>query len=234
MNQFVPQLMLGNPLCNSTGPPLYKPIWHKFDTWVFGAQYFFEIFNKTANKTQAHAATGELFPTREGEVIYTSFDLDKSTWSWTLTMGVRGDATRVSTLIVPAPFMGLIKEETSSWSEPVYAKAVSNACWELYGIAGAENVSVCASQLLLAPTNIHTTRPPVPARSPCRAPYPKQYPRSNMTIVMQADLAHEDEAFDWSTRWRFNNMTCEGHPSQRLRESHTSFSQSVQWDLFRS
>ena len=157
MNQFVPQLMLGNPLCNSTGPPLYKPIWHKFDTWVFGAQYFFEIFNKTANKTQAHAATGELFPTREGEVIYTSFDLDKSTWSWSLTMGVRGDATRVSTLVVPAPFMGLIKEETSSWSEPVYAKAVSNACWELYGIASAENVSVCASQLLLAPTNIHNT-----------------------------------------------------------------------------
>merc|ERR1719476_253441 len=45
MNQFVPQLMLGEPLCGSTGPPLYKPKWEHHTTWIFGSQYFFEIFN---------------------------------------------------------------------------------------------------------------------------------------------------------------------------------------------
>ena len=38
MNQFVPQLMLGNPLDGSSGPPLYKPKWHAHKTWCFGAQ----------------------------------------------------------------------------------------------------------------------------------------------------------------------------------------------------
>jgi len=71
MNQFVPQLMLGNPLCNSSGPPDYKPKWHEESTWTFGAQYFFEIFNETANATQGHAATGEMFGTKEGETIFT-------------------------------------------------------------------------------------------------------------------------------------------------------------------
>ena len=66
MNQFVPQLMLGNPLCDSTGPPLYKPIWHEHTTWVIGSQYFFELFNHTANKTEGHAATGELFDVKAG------------------------------------------------------------------------------------------------------------------------------------------------------------------------
>jgi hypothetical protein len=72
--------MLGNPLCDSTGPPFYKPLYHQHDRWVFGSQvlwllcllafvligfaligwqYFGEIFNETSNKTQAFAATGE-------------------------------------------------------------------------------------------------------------------------------------------------------------------------------
>ena len=57
-------------------------------TWVFGSQYFFELFNQTANATQAHAATGETFPTVEGEILYTRFDLSAD-WIWTLTMGVK-------------------------------------------------------------------------------------------------------------------------------------------------
>jgi hypothetical protein len=85
MNQFVPQLMLGNPLCNSTGAPDFKPIWHEESSWVFGAQYFFELFNETANATQGHAATGETFPVKEGEVIFTRYTLSKA-WVWTLEM----------------------------------------------------------------------------------------------------------------------------------------------------
>jgi hypothetical protein len=85
MNQFVPQLMLGNPLCNSTGAPDFKPIWHEESSWVFGAQYFFELFNETANATQGHAATGETFPVKEGEIIFTRYTLSKA-WVWTLEM----------------------------------------------------------------------------------------------------------------------------------------------------
>ena len=61
MNQFVPQLMLGHPLDGTTGPPHYNPLWHERSTWCFGAQYFFEIFNASANSTSAHAATGETY-----------------------------------------------------------------------------------------------------------------------------------------------------------------------------
>lgn len=139
MNQFVPQLMLGNPLCNSSGPPDYRPKWHEESTWVFGAQYFFEIFNETANATQGHAATGEMFGTKEGEVIFTRYTLSTD-WVWTLEMGVKGDPSRLSTVIAHKPFMGLLPEsQTKSWSEPVYAEAWGNACWELYGIGEAAN-----------------------------------------------------------------------------------------------
>jgi len=139
MNQFVPQLMLGNPLCGSSGPPLYLPKWAEHKTWVFGAQYFFEIFNKSANKTQGHAATGTTYPCKEGETIYTTFSLSED-WVWTLTMGVKGDESRVSKVVAAKPFMGLLPaEQTNSWSEPVYASAWANTCWELYGIQEAGN-----------------------------------------------------------------------------------------------
>ena len=35
--------------------------------------------------------------------------------------------------------MGLLPpSQTKSWSEPVYAKAWSNSCWELYGVQAAD------------------------------------------------------------------------------------------------
>ena len=134
MNQFVPQLMLGEALDDSSNAPHYLPRWHNHKTWVFGAQYFFEIFNTTTNKTEPHAATGTTFPTVPGDVLYTSFTLSDD-WAWTLTMGVKGDETRISTVLVKQPFMGLLPaSETTSWSETVYDKAWSNTCWELYGV----------------------------------------------------------------------------------------------------
>ena len=133
MNQFVPQHMLGDPLSSSSGPPLYKPIWHNYTSWVFGAQYFFEVFNVTANATEPHAATGPTFPAQQGEVLWTEFTVDAAA-VWTLSMGVVGDAARTSVLAVPAPYMGLLAE-TASWAEPTYDSASVNACWELYGVA---------------------------------------------------------------------------------------------------
>merc|ERR1719198_341694 len=149
--------MLGNPLCGSSGPPIYLPKWAEHKTWVFGAQYFFEIFNKTTNKTQAHAATGKTYPCNEGETIYTSFSLSKD-WVWTLKMGVKDDESRVSTVVVEKPFMGLLPpEQTRSWSEPVYSKAWANTCWELYGIQEAGNYpgSDQQTRIKIRNTNVH-------------------------------------------------------------------------------
>ena len=39
MNQFVNQLMLGQPLYGSTGPPDFDPLWMPVTTWIFAAQY---------------------------------------------------------------------------------------------------------------------------------------------------------------------------------------------------
>ena len=89
-------------------------------TWVFGSQYFFEIFNQTTNKTEGHAATGKLFNTTAGETLWTQFKLDEATKAWTLSMGVKGDPARTSTVVAEKPFMGLISNVTSSWDEDQY------------------------------------------------------------------------------------------------------------------
>jgi hypothetical protein len=94
--------MIGFPLCNSTNYPDYKPLWKVQHSYVFGAQYYFQIFNETTNRTQSHAATGELFNTTTGEILWTSFDLSAD-FIWTLKMGVKGDTKRTSTVIVPKP-----------------------------------------------------------------------------------------------------------------------------------
>ena len=67
MNQFVPQLILGNALDGTSGPPDYKPHWGHHETYMFGAHYFFEHTNGSG------AAYGKLFPAYVGETLYTSF-----------------------------------------------------------------------------------------------------------------------------------------------------------------
>ena len=150
MNQLVPQLLLGSVLDSSLGPPNYEPKWHRHITWVFGAHYFFETLDPGTNETQAHAAYGNLHPTWPGETLYTSFSLspggdgmDAESPKWTLTMGVVGDDTRVSKLVVERPYMGIgaeWKEPTVSWAEPAYKNMCINACWELYGASDAAHL----------------------------------------------------------------------------------------------
>ena len=53
MNQFVNQLMLGQPLYGSTGPPSYNPLCMPAPTWIFAAQYFMEIFPNGTAKAAA-------------------------------------------------------------------------------------------------------------------------------------------------------------------------------------
>ncbi|CAB9507229.1 expressed unknown protein [Seminavis robusta] len=154
MNQFVPQLLLGDVLDGSSGYPDYKPSWKHHDTWVFGAHYFFETWNATSNRTNAHAAYGKLYPTFPGETLYTSFQLltqnphssnkdDIITPQWILTMGVVGDQTRVSRLVVDQPYMGMgahWQNPTTSWLEPSYQNMCINACWEIYGAFNAAHL----------------------------------------------------------------------------------------------
>lgn len=145
MNQMVPQLLLGSVLDSSTGAPDYKPIWHKHKTWAFGAHYFFETANpENTNVTEAHAAYGKLHPAWPGETLFTEFVLspggdgmDSESPKWTLTMGVVGDPTRVSKLVIERPYMGMGATwkdgPTVSWTERPYRNVCINACWELYG-----------------------------------------------------------------------------------------------------
>lgn len=146
MNQFVPQLMFGNVLDESSGPPNYRPKFHDHnETWVFGAHYYFQTFDQVKNSSVSHAAYGPLFSTWPGETLYTSFELkNPSTTSsppqWILTMGVVGDKSRVSELIIRQPYMGMGRNwdnSTTSWLEPSYHNMCINACWELYGASDA-------------------------------------------------------------------------------------------------
>lgn len=198
MNQFVPQLMLGQPLSGSTGPPDYDPIWSTELTWVFAAQYFMEIYDNSTAK----AAAGPKFPCAEGDVLYTEFALDADAvtgeWIWKQTMGVVNDTSRISTLVIAQPYMGLlVSNGTSSWKEAAYAHAYYNTCWELYGIApyGLTHYPSSASVY-----DIRTILGPSQAARP----------------------------FPWQSEWSSVEFaTCPGHPSSTFSELHNETQQDV-------
>lgn len=132
-NQFVPQLLLGNALSSSSGPPHYTPSWGNYSTWYFSSQYFFALNTSEYPGLSYHAVTGAIFPASAGEVLWTRMDYDTASLSWTLSMGVEGDASRTSVVVVPQPFMGLL-HPSASWGDDTYSMAHVNSCWELYGI----------------------------------------------------------------------------------------------------
>ena len=148
-NQFVPQLMLGTALCNSTNAKVdpktglpYSPRWCHLDKWAIGAQYFFATFacpgqpnnHSSACPFSSFAATGSLIDVVEGETVYTRFS--RSDEQWTLTMGVKGDRVPPSVVVATQPYMGLVPT-TSSWSEDTYNTIYAGSCWELYGLSKA-------------------------------------------------------------------------------------------------
>jgi hypothetical protein len=133
MNQFVPQLILGNALSGSTGPPLYVPTYGTYDTWHFGAHYFFEVYNATTGNIDAKAAYGTLYPAHTGETLYTQFQATSGPTGpeWTLTMGALGDPLRVSVVRVDQPYMGLgadWPQPTTSWGELNYTNVRAGGC----------------------------------------------------------------------------------------------------------
>ena len=201
MNQFVPQLMLGNPLDGSAGPPTYKPLWHKHSTWVFAAQYFMEVHNTTTNKTEGKAAAGEIYNCTKGEILYTKFTLDKN-YVWTIVMGVKGDASRTSTLKVDKPYMGLLDSNPGAgatspkWSDDVFNHVHVNSCWELYGMKD-------------------------------RAHYPSSGSKYDMVV-----RSAKPNGIDWHTNWVENEKpTCPGAPVSAIQEVHNSTVQHIYWNL---
>ncbi|KAL3916660.1 MAG: hypothetical protein SGILL_005075 [Bacillariaceae sp.] len=154
MNQFVPQLMLGNALANSSNHPLYEPQWIKLESYHISAQYFMAICQddddesltdnhtnkKKCDKWSGRAATGELIAVEPGEGIFTRFELvgPQESAMWELTMGVIGDPMRVSRVYVPRPFMGLVKN-TTSWMEEIYDMVYVGSCLENYGMEAQGN-----------------------------------------------------------------------------------------------
>lgn len=154
MNQFVPQLILGQALDGSSGPPDFRPQWGYHDSWTFAAHYFFELWNPDTNATEAHAAYGDFYPAHPGEEIWTTFEMtsgaDKGNPIWTLSMGVVGDDSRTSTLVVAQPYMGMgahwKDEPCTSWLEPNYRNMCINACWELYGAKDSSHLPSTGAQ----------------------------------------------------------------------------------------
>ena len=134
MNQFVPQLILGNALDGTSGPPDYKPHFGHHDTYRFGGHYFFEHVNGSGS------AYGTLFDAYVGETLYTSFvqhpigtDGD---FGWTLTMGAMNDSSRTSTVVADKPYMGVgvgWPVPASSWTQNNFTNMCLNSCFELYG-----------------------------------------------------------------------------------------------------
>lgn len=152
MNQFVPQLMLGNALANSTNAPHYKPLWIELNSWHIGAQYFMGLCgNDTRDCSKdwiPKAATGKLVSVKPGEVVETSFSLKKmkrrcchheARYLWTLRIGVvDGGPDRQSVVVSDQPFMGLLNS-TVSWGESTYDNIYVGSCLENYNMQSASN-----------------------------------------------------------------------------------------------
>ena len=199
MNQFVPQLILGDALDGSTGPPNYDPHYGHHYTWMFGAHYFFEIFD--GSNVQAKAAYGDLYPTVEGETVFTSFVASEGAPGkgpvWTLEMGVVGDASRTSRIVIDQPYMGFGASwpvPTTRWDELNYTNICINACWEIYG--GID---------------------------------PDHLPSSGTTYDLKITRG-AGQTYPWATQWDRDEGagTCF---ADAIAETHTALEQHVYWTI---
>ena len=148
MNQFVPQLMLGNVLANSSNYPDYHPQWIALDQWHIGAQYFMAL---PCNSTEPDndkpcwipkAATGKLVQVEPGEMIETTFTLvqvsDETVWEWHLRIGVVGaHPSRWSMVVARQPFMGLVPG--TAWQDDIYRNVTVGSCLENYGMTSQDS-----------------------------------------------------------------------------------------------
>jgi hypothetical protein len=201
MNQLVPQLLLGEVLSGSTGPPDYNPIYSTFSSWMFGAHYFFETYNESTGAVDAHAAYGGLYPADEGEVLFSSFEVDPAGPfgpAWVVRMGVVGDATRVSTLVAEQPYMGLGAKwaaPTTSWAELNYTDICVNNCWEIYGGVDADHL-----------------------------------PGSGATYTTLVERGAR-QAYPWVTQWDTDEGAGKTCFASSIGEAHSATAQTLRWNI---
>jgi hypothetical protein len=150
VTQFVPRLMLGKALVNST--PEFDPELIQLDTWYIGAQYFMALCDDEDREDKRFCEndhyipkvmTGKLIPVKPGEGILTSIGSTATTSSsssveWYISMMVIGDLTRVSTITVDRPFMGLVPN-TTSWLEDIYEEVYVGSCLVTDGMNNSKN-----------------------------------------------------------------------------------------------
>ena len=118
--QFVPQLTLGNGLCNGTGAPLYDcapcdPNPKTSKQWYMQAQYFWEghdpseldvttprfLGRRGADADMCHVIAGPLIPIEPGQMITTKFSMDEdAVWHASISTGAK-----ISAIKVPYEFM---------------------------------------------------------------------------------------------------------------------------------
>lgn len=102
------------------------------------------------------AATGDLYPVEEGELIETSFSMVRveDRFEWHLAIGVQNDPSRRSIVVADRPFMGLLRNTTQSWMEDQYERFFLGSCLENYGMKGPENYpSLWEIEVDLQPNN---------------------------------------------------------------------------------
>jgi len=156
MNQFVPQLELGEALCGSTGAAggyasgscaIVAPL----RQWVIQAQYFFGVLNASGLPDPAgvgwtpHAVTGETVPVFPGEVVVTNFtQLRNGTWLLQFSVDeeaagdeggrnsgpIPGRGSTRSVVQVDHPYMNA----RFSWLHADFNHTLAGACNEVYNL----------------------------------------------------------------------------------------------------
>jgi hypothetical protein len=225
MNQFVPQLMLGNVLANSSNFPHYEPQWLVLDTWHIGAQYFFalpcnENNNNNNNSTTttssqkkdpcwiAKAATGKLIPVQPGQVIETTFTLLQEEEEEEEEEGVAND-NNINDWQWHLR-MGVVGGHPSQWSLVVaktpFMGLVSNTTWQddIY-----LNVTVGSC---LENYNLHIS---------------DNYPE---TWEIAMDILVPDRAPQWDDWIQHDNQYCDWVPQSTLASVEGSTWQRATWN----
>lgn len=160
MNQFVPQLELGEALCGSTGQEgafqpgacsIVDPLRH----WVIQSQYFYGVLNHSGVLDPSgvswtgYAVTGETVAVFPGEIVITNFtQLSNGTWLLQLSVEqkeptesagsvaaaprkpIRGRGPTMSIVHVDYPYMN----PKFSWLDSDFNHTLVGACNEVYNL----------------------------------------------------------------------------------------------------
>ena len=109
----------------------------ELNDWYISSQYFFAVKNESdPSKFISHAYSGDLINVKEGNIVFTKFELDIN-GTWTLSMGIKG-TNKISIIKTNKPYMGLLNN-TKSWHEDIYNTTFVGGCWELYNIKERQN-----------------------------------------------------------------------------------------------